>query len=111
MNLVLPVHETEEGSCPFCFIMGQNAIKVRVEKWQFWEEKFKSTRNATECTSNKLDIRMQLDADLITSRCDYNPDWDLGYFGYCRPHGLYLSSCLGRSIGLLNSNKSISWKE
>ena len=87
-ELCLPVDdETEEGSCPFCFIMGPNAIKARKEKWQYWEEKFKATGVASESTSNKLkvDIRTQFDADLITSKCDYNPDWDLGYFGYCRP--------------------------
>ena len=77
--------------CPYCFIMGPNAMKNWLERWTYWENRLfeakKKNEKLKELGSNKLQnyIRTQFDADLYSSKCDYNPDWDYGYFGYCRP--------------------------
>ena len=78
--------DEEESCCPYCFVMGPVALKNRLTRWIYWENKVK-TEHITEMKSNRLQtyIRHQFDADLQSKTCDYNPDWDNGYFGYCRP--------------------------
>ena len=55
MELCLEVHDDdEEGCCPFCFVMGPVATKLRREKWHYWLDKFKKQGKQSINQSNKL---------------------------------------------------------
>ena len=76
-----------ESPCPYCFVMGPIARKNRAERWAYWVNREKAENKKSLIQSHKLKnyIRTQFDADIYSKTCDYNPDWDLGYFGFCRP--------------------------
>ena len=78
--------------CYICDTMGKVALKARKKNWSLWLSKTLTTdyKNARH---HKLPIAYfnQVHIDYINPGdiTDVNPDWELGYPGYCRPNTVF----------------------
>ena len=80
--------EDSDEFCYICEVMGPHAKAARKSKIKYWKNKYDKSHDHRWSRSNLLNvISTQLHADYanVDYRDPPNPDWEYGYFGFCRP--------------------------
>ena len=75
-------------TCYICQRMGPNATRLRKAKITYWKNRLQKKEGLEWSRSNLPGlVSTQLQCDFYNKTIDdeMNPDWQLGYFGYCRP--------------------------
>ena len=75
-------------NCYICNRMGPAATKARKSKIKYWKNRLRKEPDIDYSRSNiPCSVSTQLHSDYYNKSADdeANPDWELGYFGFCRP--------------------------